>query len=1273
MWKAVAKVSEVSPESARVVQAGALTLALLYGKDGLFAIDNVCPHSGGAIGEGLVQGNTVTCPLHGWQFDGKTGACLSAKRPNQRQYAVKIEGGDVLVEVPEPTAPATAKKEPFREWAPVASVADLRPGSMLRAQVDGLTVALACTADGVMAFENACPHEGGLLAEGALEGNTITCPLHGWKFDCKTGQGLTDARRPLRTYETKTEQGKVWVRLAAAPAEEPEEAVADPATKKSSVEQWKMAKHGMDVWPDVERYAAAKTPMAGIEEPELERMKWYGYFYRKNNDMDHYMSRVRIPGCELTAAQARTVAQIAREWGYGIVDVTTRGNLQVQGLTIERLPAVREALDRAGLTARQTGHDNVRNVTSHPHSGLDPEELIDTRDLARQIQDLIVASREFSDLPRKFNIALTGRTDPAGHAWTQDICFVAARGPDGRVGFQLLLGGNQGQSPHLSWHAQVLVKPTQVVEVTGAILRTFRELGYRHNRHHVRFRYLVERLGLEQVLVEVEKRLGYAMERYPIAPPKPTAEEDFIGWFGQKQEGLWAVGVCVPLGRLTSDQVDGLAGIAERHGDGTLRTTYDQNLVLPGVMTASKSAMAYGLARHGLTAEPDPVARNVVACTGKQFCNLAVTETKGHAYQLMEALRRRKVQLHGIHVNMSGCPSSCGMTHTGDIGLKGTRVRWQGNVVDAFDVYLGGGLAQNVQLGILYQKGVPAHQLPETVERLTAQFYRERQGEQTFSQYWREKLQGHKPGIVKDELAAWKCGGCGYLHVAQDPPQFCPVCSALRAKFDLAPAGVASPATAKPPAGARRGRPDAAALPAGTTPPALWVCGSCGLKHKGEEAPDLCPVCGVKKAEFRPAGIGAANGAVAVKPKPMPAGKRIVIVGGGIAGHTAAQTARSLDPHARITLLTDERHSFYNRLNLTRFLAQEVQRPELFDYAADWYQEHGVEVVTETRVAALDASKKTLALAGGRELSYAACVLAHGSSASTPPFYRSGLPGVRLLRTLEDVEGIIEAARPGSNVAVIGGGVLGLEAAYGLVKRGASGRIFEYAPYLMPRQLDRTSAALFTAMVEEKGIECLAGVGVKAIIGPDRAEGVGLADGRSFPADLVVVSTGIRPNADWVASSGIKCNRGVLVDDRMQTSAEGVFAAGDVVEWRGQVVGLWTNAIEQAKVAGANAAGRMGLFQGFLPVTILKCLGIPLVSIGEIKEDGGGISSRTKYDPLARSYRRVVFRTGAPIGGILLGTSGGMGEMRKLIESGIEMEKLRDRVMPEEPVAAPVG
>lgn len=557
-----------------------------------------------------------------------------------------------------------------------------------------------------------------------------------------------------------------------------------PEPALNPVEIWKAAKHGFDVWPDVVRWAQEGTPHEQIDEADLHRMKWYGVFWRKH-DRDRYMIRIRIPGCEMTADQARTIAFVAYESGHGIVDVTTRGNVQVQGLTIQKIPGVLAALERVGLTARQTGFDNVRNVTSHPLAGIDPDELIDTRALARAITDMFVGSRELADLPRKFNIAMNGRPDSIPSDWTQDIGWLAAREPGSGVGFRLLIGGTQGQHPHLAWHLPVLVRPQLVVPVTYRMLQVFRELGSRSARRtQVRFRYLIEQIGAGTVLAEVERRLGRELPRFAEPPPPPSGPDGFIGWFAQNEPGRWAVGVAVPVGRLTWTQMEGLAILARTFGDGTLRTATDQNVLVPNVPGGSRRALGHALAALGLSWEADSLARSTVVCTGKQFCSLAVTETKGLALQLLEELRRRHVESYGLRIAMSGCPNACAQHHTADVGLKGVKVRRGLRVVDAFDIYLGGGVSEDLRLGILWKKGVPFTRLAEVLQRTIGDFHLHRRADESFSAYWRRRLAGQAPDVVApEEPPRWRCRECGYLHDGAEPPGFCPRCAAVKSRF----------------------------------------------------------------------------------------------------------------------------------------------------------------------------------------------------------------------------------------------------------------------------------------------------------------------------------------------------------------------------------------------------------------------------------------------------------------------------------------------------------
>ncbi|MGA2410420.1 MAG: hypothetical protein ABSG46_08550 [Candidatus Binataceae bacterium] len=552
------------------------------------------------------------------------------------------------------------------------------------------------------------------------------------------------------------------------------------------IETWKAKKHGFDVWPEFLQWSEAAASYDKIDDADLQRLKWHGIFWRKR-DCNRYMLRVRIPACEMTAAQARTLAFIAYEAGHEILDLTTRGNIQIQGLAIEKIPKAIAALERCGLTSKQTGLDNIRNVTSHPLAGLDAAELIDTREAARAVTALFINNRELADLPRKFNIGFNGRADTAPQDWTQDISWLAARGPDGSLGYRVLVAGMQGQSPHLGWHLPIFVRPEQVTQVTLAILNLFREKGSRSaRRDQVRFRFLVEKLSADGVLEEIEQRIGYALSRFAEAPPPPEQLESFVGWFPQRDPERWAVGVAAPMGRLAWQQFEGLAIVAREYGDGTIRTAADQNLVLPGIRGRDRSALGGALAALGLSFEADSLTRQTIACTGKQFCSLALTEAKAYGLQMIEDLRRRHVELYAIRIAISGCANACAQHHTADIGLRGVRVREGLRAADAFDIYLGGGVGKTITLARLYQKGVPLKRIPDTLERIVREYHHQRHGNETFSAFWQRTLAEREPEVIlPEELPVWHCGSCGYDHIGASPPGFCPRCAGIKRQFAI--------------------------------------------------------------------------------------------------------------------------------------------------------------------------------------------------------------------------------------------------------------------------------------------------------------------------------------------------------------------------------------------------------------------------------------------------------------------------------------------------------
>jgi ferredoxin-nitrite reductase len=567
------------------------------------------------------------------------------------------------------------------------------------------------------------------------------------------------------------------------------------------IEAWKREKHGFDVWPEVLAHARARTPMREIPAPDLERMKWYGVFYRKRDTPGSYMLRIRITANELSAAQAKEIARIAYDLGYGIVDITTRANIQVQGLAIEDVPRALQRLEAVGLNAKQTGLDNARTVFAHPLSGVDPAELIDTRFLCREITEIFIDNRGLADLPRKFNIATCGRAEHAIHYWTQDLAFLAAMNGD-EVGYRVVIGGKQGQTPQLGRPLPIWVTPEQAPSVARAVLELFREHGSREKRDAARFHFLIEKIGIDGILAEVERRLGKPLERCDTELMPPSGYEELVGWFRQKGNGRvngaedpparlhllerWALGLCPPLGRLSWMQLEGIGVASARWGNGQLRTTPEQGIMVLNVRRGFRDALATQLAQWNLSVHADSRTRNTVACTGKQFCNIAVTETKAHALRLIEQLRQRSLELHGIRIHMSGCPSACANHHTADIGLKGVRVKRLLGTREGFDVFLGGGVAGRLALASPYRMGVDVDQLPQLIDEVVREFYLRGTPGQTFSDYWRRELARRAPSAAKEEdykPAIWECDICEYRHSGDDPPVYCPQCAALRRHF----------------------------------------------------------------------------------------------------------------------------------------------------------------------------------------------------------------------------------------------------------------------------------------------------------------------------------------------------------------------------------------------------------------------------------------------------------------------------------------------------------
>ena len=376
--------------------------------------------------------------------------------------------------------------------------------------------------------------------------------------------------------------------------------------------------------------------------------------------------------------------------------------------------------------------------------------------------------------------------------------------------------------------------------------------------------------------------------------------------------------------------------------------------------------------------------------------------------------------------------------------------------------------------------------------------------------------------------------------------------------------------------------------------------------------------------------------------------KRYIIVGGGIAGVSAAEAIHALQPEADITLISEEPNLPYFRMSLTRYLAGEVEREKLTLHNQQWYLQNHITILLGTHVEAIDPELRQIILADGQKFAYDKLILASGAHPNVPPFPGRELKGVQTLRTLEDADLIMEVARKKSRVVCIGGGLLGLEVAGAVARQGAQVTVLEGLDWLLPRQLDAQASAILKKVIENMGIKVIVPAMTKAMRGDGKVENVELADGQVLPADLVLISTGVSANLELAKSAGLAVNRGVLVNEHMLTSNPDIFAAGDITEFQGRGYGLWIPAKNQGTIAGQNAAGKEANFLGDPPSTRLKVLGVDVFSIGQFSpsQDGDRLVAESKDGV----YQSFLFREGKMIGSIQLGDDSLANKVKAAIE-----------------------
>jgi ferredoxin-nitrite reductase len=486
----------------------------------------------------------------------------------------------------------------------------------------------------------------------------------------------------------------------------------------NKIEQFKKEKDGFDVGQDIPRYA--ELGWEAISEGDLERLKWWGVFFRRQTP-GYFMMRIRIPNGITNSSQLYAIAQIISDFGRGIADITTRQQIQLRWIKINDVPEILNRLSEVGLVTLQTGMDNIRNVVGCPVAGLTPNELFDASPIVRAFTAVFVGNKAYTNLPRKFNVTITGCRENCTHAETQDIALVPATkevGEEAAQGFNVLVGGKLGSGGYrIASALDVFVTPDEAVEVCNAIVLIFRDHGFREARNKARLAFLLDDWGVARLREVIESRIGRRLVEAGCDARLPKAN-DHIGVFRQKQWPLNYVGLLVPVGRVTGDQLQEVARLAAAYGTGEVRLTIGQNLIIPNVPDTKISALTDEPLLRIFRYDPPEILRGLVSCTGIEYCNLAVIETKNRAFEIAKKLQEKFSQTKPVTIHWSGCPAGCGNHAVADIGLLGKKAKVNGEVVDAVDVFVGGASGPSATPSIKILEDVPCDVLPRILEDL---------------------------------------------------------------------------------------------------------------------------------------------------------------------------------------------------------------------------------------------------------------------------------------------------------------------------------------------------------------------------------------------------------------------------------------------------------------------------------------------------------------------------------------------------------------------------
>jgi len=545
-------------------------------------------------------------------------------------------------------------------------------------------------------------------------------------------------------------------------------------TKAQRMERLKREKNPWEAFDEVRAFAAQGRESV-LPEWASAYFKWWGIYTQgdgagalggkggEGKATEYFMMRIALPNGIATSDQISVIADIAAKHGHDLVDITVRQAIQLHWLTIEALPGIIESLYAAGLSPKGACGDVVRNVTGCPLAGLDADEILDASPVALAAAGDLNGNPDLYNLPRKFKVSITGCSVWCSHPEINDIGLTAARRGD-EVGFSVRVGGGLSADPHLGVRLNAFVHQDQAGDVVRKITELFRDQqGLRENRDRARMKHLFLREGwtAETFLADLNRRLGYQLDPAVEEAVPDDIFRDHVGIHRQKQDGLCYVGVSVSRGRMTAAQLSAAAELARRYGNGQLRTTVMQNLIVVNVPSTKANELARELAGIGLAVEGSSFWRGTVACTGTEFCKLAITETKGFARWIVDELEERLPGFdQQLKLHVTGCPNSCGQHWIADIGMEGKKIKHLGKLEDAYYFCVGGsvGLHQQIARPVGYR--CLATEVPDALERLLGGYLQARKPGENLRAYF---------GRTSDEQLREQLAGEILEAVSRDP------------------------------------------------------------------------------------------------------------------------------------------------------------------------------------------------------------------------------------------------------------------------------------------------------------------------------------------------------------------------------------------------------------------------------------------------------------------------------------------------------------------------